>query len=138
MDSQNIEILEKAFSKNARVLIWLTDDPLSLETEHLSEIDLFANRVIAKNILSHPTEDRFQTSLFVSQNYKTLSFILHHVFSEEQGSEQIIKNLKSIQDQLDESSGIIILNKSHNTQGINIVKELKRSYPIWDYTTLYL
>lgn len=138
LDSKNIETLEKAITKTTKVLIWLTDYPLNLETDHLDEIDIFSNRLITKNIIGQPLEDGHRTSLFVSKNFNNSFFIFHHVFHPEGSMEIIQENLDSIRDSLQDNDEILILNKSNNSERINIVKELKIRYNNFTYTNLYL
>ncbi len=126
-----IKHLSENIQASTAGVLWLTDDFLSLKSQGLYEFNYLLNGVLIENlnITSEQKISQKKQSFFLGTNFENPFFIGHVVIEEKEGIGAMHNHLLLAQTILKQNSEIFIFNRSKNTAGVNLLKELTTKYP---------
>lgn len=136
--SLGVKHLSQNIQANTAGILWLTDDYLSLKSKGLYEFNYLLNGVVIENLkitLEQKIEQKKQ-SFFLGSNFENPFFIGHTVIENKKDINSLYNHLEVAKDILSHDSEIFVFNRSQNTAGINLLKELMAKYPATKFANL--
>ncbi len=135
-----IEHLSQLIDPETCGIIWLTDEPLDYETPGSYEVNYLLNGILTKSLADKETEEETEeetdkekdrkakeatSNFFLGENFGRRFFVLHCVVKSKPSFKEVFKNLGIADPFIPEGGQVFVLNKSKNTAGLNVLKELQ-------------
>lgn len=126
MSEAGIEHLSQLISPETRGIIWLTDEFLNYDSPGAYEINYLLNGAFTKTLANQEKGHESDSNFFLGDNFGKPFFVSHTKVSNKEDFNKVFKGLEVAMPFLFAGSQVFILNKSKNTSGINVLKELQK------------
>ncbi len=119
-------------------IIWLTDKQLNFQSPGIYEFNYLLNGILLKTISQQKEEHKkpARFNFFLAENFGNPFFIGHIIVEDKDDLKKINKHFEAANSFLKEGATIYIYNKSQNTANTNVLKELSKKYPQYEFENL--
>lgn len=128
MSGSGIEHLSQLIDPDTKGIIWLTDGPLEYDTPGSYEINYLLNGTLTKSIADKEEDaasKSAKSNFFLGDNFGRRFFVVHRALTDKSDFKGVFKQLEIARPFMQEGGQVFILNKSKNTAGLNVLKELR-------------
>lgn len=128
MNDSGIEHLSQLINPETCGIIWLTDGPLDYETPGSYEINYLLNGTLTKSLADKDDQNNAKnakSNFFLGDNFGRRFFVLHYALAEKSDFKEVFKGMEIASPFINDGGQVFILNKSKNTAGLNVLKELR-------------
>lgn len=124
-----IEHLSRLITSETVGIIWLTDIALNSELQGVYEFNYLTNGLLTKSIQSKD-EKTENANFFISESFGKSFFLSHLVIESSSDIKKMYNHMELAKPLIDDTISLVyIFNKSSNTKGIKVIKELTKRYP---------
>jgi len=136
----NFEIkhLSEHITPETSGIIWLTDDFLDYSTAGVYEFNYLLNGMLLKTISQTKEESRKpeKSNFFLGDSFGNPLFIGHAVVKNKDDIKTVYNHFQIATPLIQKKAINYLFNRSKNTANINVLQELAKKFPEWEFKNL--